>query len=202
MEIINNVIKDIDEQINSLPREDFLNCVVQHQKLSTIDVDNSENVYLKKSNLKNAGNGVFAKKNFNPGDIICFYPPYIIVDKESKKICSLDKEKKTYKEIMAEYGDYMLNLKQDIAVFGNPDFIRNKNYLGHMPNDRGYSPFKIYNDKFNNGFFSFLFLICSKPIKKDKEIYISYGTKYWYNIHPLLKTSRHLKIKTDIKKNK
>ncbi len=35
----------------------------------------------------------------------------------------------------------------DFSGFYYPDFVRNQDYLGHMPNDRGYSPFKIYNEK-------------------------------------------------------
>ena len=169
-----NIIKKIDKEINNLPKKEFIELIIKHQNLSSVKGE-SENIYKKKSNLKNAGNGIFAKKDFNVGDIICMYQPYTILDKDDNHVITLDKDRKNYSEILKCYGDYMLNLKHNISLFGNPDYCMNEHYLGHMPNDRGYSPFKRYNDKFNNGFFSFLYLIASKPIKKNQEIFISYG---------------------------
>jgi len=200
-DIIRKRISEITFKINNLPKEKYFECMVNHQQNSTI-LKESENVYISKSRIKNAGNGIFAKRDFNAGDIICLYSPHIIVDKDSRKVVTLDKEMKTWTDIVDKYGTYLLNLEKNISVFGNPDFVRNQDYLGHMPNDRGYSPFKIYNEKFNNGFFCFLYLIASKPIKKDTEVFISYGSDYWYKPHKSIpgSTSRHLYIKKNIKK--
>ncbi len=199
--IINQKILEVNEKINKLPKEEFLKCAVNHQRMSSCE-KNSDNVLIGKSRIKNGGNGIFAKKDFAAGDIICLYQPYIIVDKKNKKVMSLNKENYSWNSIIDKYGDYMLNLENDVSVFGNPDFSKNKDYLGHMPNDRGYSPFKIYNENFNNGFFSFLYLIASKPIKKNSEIFISYGRDYWYKPHKSIPggTSRHLYIKKNIRK--
>ena len=178
--LVFKTIAKLDNDFNTLNKEEYIKRILSIQQLTTIE-KSSEHVMIKKSNLKNAGNGVFAKKDFIAGYIICIYSPYVILDTVEGKIVSLDKVEKSSKELNDDYGDYILNLKHNISVFANPNFLKNEDCLGHMCNDRAYSPHKIYNEKFNNGIFNFLYLIATKTIKKDKEIFINYGKNYWYN---------------------
>jgi len=197
MDLAQNKIFEIEKKFSKLTKKEYIETLINHQKISSFEKE-SDNIYKKKSKLKNAGNGIFAKRDFLSGEIICLYCPYLIFDKKNGQVITIDKDEKNLDEINKCYGDYVLNVYHDISIFANPNFEKNKDCLGHMCNDRGYSPYKRYNEDFNNGIFNYLYLIATKPIRKDDEIYISYGRNYWYNKLPSGK-SRHLEIKLGLK---
>ncbi len=112
----------------------------------------SSNLYLKTSNLGGKyGRGVFSDKNFEPGDIIEL-APYI----------------EDYDYNFSETGlvnDYLFkkNKNKSVVVFGFASIYN------HADNP---------NAKWEFGE-NFLIITCITPIKKDQEIYISYGDEYW-----------------------
>ena len=188
----------INKQFNEIPREEKLKLLVKIQQQTEIKKKN-EDVEIKPS--KYGGNGIFAKRSFKPGEIITKYSPYIIFDKKTSSIFIPTSEgatSETGSNYMKNNEDYLLNIGDDILLFGNPNWIHNEDFLGHLPNDAGYNPRKIYRD-FSNSQFNFIFVIASKDIKKGEEITAYYGAPYWFNTRSKNKPSRHLEIKQNKK---
>ena len=196
-----NLMKTMDyinKNFNEKPREDKIKLLVKIQEQTDI-IKKNKDVEIKPS--KHGGRGIFAKRSFKIGDIITKYSPYIIFDKKASSIFipkSAGATVENGQDFMKKYDDYLLNMGDDILLFGNPDWIQNEDFLGHMPNDRGYNPRKIYRD-ISNSQFNFIFVVASKDIRKGEEITTYYGKDYWYNKRKEKKQSRHLEIKQSMK---
>lgn len=129
-----------------------------------------DKVYLKKSNIKNAGNGLFSNKHFIKGEIITFYSGKVINIKDYEV-----------------NSDYALNVGNKI-ILGNKLF-NNSDNAAQFINDIG----SIYNIKsikryietinstnsylveHDNNFLA----VCIKNIQPGDEIYFHYGINYW-----------------------
>ena len=186
---LSNILVDIDELRIKLM-----------MKTSFNDLDMVE---VRKSNIH--GNGVFAKVDININEIITFYPVNILqlyvgndesilrFSKKYKEIHGIDFINEFYKINKC----YKYNCDNRNSIIGDPDIIDNNNYLGHMINDsmshnKTKKSKKIYkklsqsqsNCEFHNlgPFQLFVPVISNKNIKKDDEIFASYGIQYWDNI--------------------
>ena len=146
---------------------------------------------IKQSLLENAGNGVFATKNYKKGDYVCFY------DCEQRSVDSLR--------------DFIYSIKNpfDGKVYIGFNQLKNEYGTGQFIND--YCMFRLNDDdRDEEGFFklssqrindkiddythksqsranvafksdeSCVFqLYASKKIKRNDELYFHYGAEYW-----------------------
>ena len=131
------------------------------------------------------GNGLYALKDFNIGEIITKYPVEFLLDKETgqtyydKNIFKELNEKEVMEEL-EKRREYALTVFDNYIIYATGDFTKNHDYLGHMPNDRGFKPNKIYRKNLNNCSFNQNLTICTRPIKRGEQIFCTYGNSYWF----------------------
>ena len=160
--------------------------------------------YVKKSKIH--GNGVFAKCNIPAEILITLMPAQIVKEKENKTYWFHPFINKKFLKILKKndtiVNDYSLECSM-VDICGNPYDFENSAYMGHLIND-GIGPFKdlstdqklrekqiqqIYsieniNKKNNTQFviwdnFPGAFIKSTKYIKKNEELFVSYGKGYW-----------------------
>jgi hypothetical protein len=139
------------------------------------------NVFISESNIKNAGNGLFAGKfGFKKGDIIGLY------SNKNNKLTQNDVIEKCNRIKDDSCWEYVLcNLKKkgqtehDIVCWDGEDthstimrFINDARKSGYKNN----SYFYIKNNKKRE---PIAYVIASKNIKPYEEIFVSYGKNYW-----------------------
>jgi hypothetical protein len=139
------------------------------------------NVFISESNIKKAGNGLFAGKfGFKKGDIIGLY------SSENNKLTQNDVIKKCDRIKDDSCWEYVLcNLKKkgqtenDIICWDGQD---THSTIMRFINDARKSPYK------NNSYFyiknnkkrePIAYVIASKNINPYEEIFVSYGKNYW-----------------------
>ena len=111
--------------------------------------------YFSKIELKKspiAGLGVFAKKDFKVGEII--------------EIAPIIKEKR--ENIGGLIEDYIFNVKDEGMTGIALGYVSLYNHA-----DDNNATWKIDGD--------YIIVYCIKDIKKDEEIFVSYGALYWYS---------------------
>lgn len=148
------------------------------------------------------GNGVFAKRDIKINEIITFYPAHIlqlyIGNNESILAFSNKiKEKHTDSPVNHINDHYKYSCNNRNILIGDPTIIDDSNYLGHLINDsimhdKTKKSRKLYNNlsniqancDFNNfePYYLYIPIISTKFIKKDEELFVSYGAQYWDNI--------------------
>ena len=130
----------------------YYNKVQELKNVQLYNCASSSKLYLKTSNFGGKyGRGVFSNTNFEPGDIIEL-APYI----------------EDYDYNFSETGlvnDYLFKKNRDksVVVFGFASIYN------HTDNP---------NAKWGFGE-NYFIITCITPIKKDQEIFISYGDEYW-----------------------
>ena len=207
MDQVFKTLNEIKEKFKDLPREKKMEILKYSQSELNKDI---KDLNVKIGLSRYGGNGLFATRDFEMGEIVTKYQPYLILDKKENSVLvpsfdlfnklNDDEKKKTIVKFLKEYDDYIINIGDDIHIYGNPHSISNQNYLGHMTNDKGYHPNKIYKKELCNTFYDAVFLIANKPIKKGDELTTAYGKKYWYdNNNDNINGSRHLRIKKALK---
>jgi len=134
----NHIIKDKSTLSKKEMNIDKLRIDLMMKKSFT-DLDNAE---VRKSEIH--GNGVFAKKDIKIDEIITFYPADIlqlyIGDDESilrfsKKYLEFYNEENFKSNFDKISNCYRYNCNNRNSIIGDPAFIDNPNYLGHMIND-------------------------------------------------------------------
>lgn len=158
------------------------------------------NVEVRKSNIH--GNGVFAKKDINIDEIITFYPVdvlYLNVGEEETVMSFSNRYKQLYNDDLIGNikSNYRYYIDENINVIGDPIFFNNPNYLGHLINDSmnhnktkksrnkyiSQSQLKSNCDLISNTPFLYIAVVSNKFIKKDEELFVSYGVQYWDKIN-------------------
>ena len=165
--------------------------------------------YLGKSKIKAGENGVFAKKDLLQGEIVTFYPGDIASfvpneDKINPEHVSLETYSHRFKnqfgenikkeqEDSAMRNKYTYEVGNNYRIIGSPYFTENTNYMGHFINDGSKldssESSKEYLEasllKSNCGYCHLkdllVAIIATENIKKDEELYITYGIEYWTN---------------------
>ncbi len=131
------------------------------------------NVMVKKSSIKNAGRGVFSNIIFEDNDCIAEYNGTMI---SNKKVRSLINQKKFH---------YIAMIHSLLYIDGNK---HDKDGVGSLVNDnrkkcnaRLYSTNSFGSSSYNKGKKSNfrVFIIASKKILPNEEIFICYGRGYW-----------------------
>ena len=134
---------------------------------------------LKPSTIPGVGLGVFAKLDIEPGIVIAEYRGSIILNEDRN---------------VARFSDRCLYLNKDVIIAGNNciasfvnDAIQFKETYtkGEIEEIEKNKHFPLYPDKnYNCVFMKTLFkafIVTSKPIKQDEELFCDYGIKYWIN---------------------
>lgn len=164
------------------------------------------NAYVSESQI--AGNGVFARRDLEAGDIITIYPAdlaYVDDNKsEEKKTLMNERLFNTYfynQEVNATalfertknwVKEYALRLSDEIIISGCPRFTNNPSYIGHIVNDSQritdssqIESYEANKSETSNATFiihnNIAFVVATKSIKQDEEVLAPYGTAYWLN---------------------
>jgi len=175
-------------------------------RISDIILTNCKNDKIEIRDSKIHGKGLFAKEDIKKNSIITCYPIHALVLKSKKKQRTVFKNESEKFEINFNYA---LNVKKNVKykgkkyhviAIGNPKKINKTIFLGHMINDS--SSFKIENENItlnelktiigkycinskNNCKIQCIFdsyfhcIVASKDIKRDEELFASYGFQYW-----------------------
>jgi SET domain-containing protein len=172
-----------------------------HILSSTIQC-NLANVYLKESEVH--GQGCFANRDIKCGELITFYPGDIIEITPNKDRDVDDHKTGVYpsERLYRKYGnitdkkhqnnDYAFVIDDMYMIFGEPSFNEDPNYMGHFINDKVQSDSTKESDKIyekisqeyaNCQIHSIenlhVCVLACKDIKKDEELFTSYGIGYW-----------------------
>mgnify|MGYP003350708972 CR=1 FL=1 len=133
-----------------------------------------ENLYIEKSNIKNAGNGLFVGPyGFKKGDIIGKYSyPHNKVSLETlEKRC---KKEKCWDYIFCDITNDKTQNNKKVKCWDGLDL---RSTIIRNINDARNSKFR------NNSYFEIIngdvYARASRNIKPFSEIFISYGSKYW-----------------------
>jgi hypothetical protein len=156
--------------------------------------NNSKNtVYIKKSNIKNGGDGLFSKKYIVKGTSVTIYYGHKITDKEIYDLYT------TYPDIYYEINRYIRGTPNGYAVNGQPIICdktkQSNNFLGVFVND--ISCIACKKDEINEKVLrnyartidrcnvrtedttDYPVYVATKRIKKKEEIYAHYGIGNW-----------------------
>ena len=187
---------------NNLSKEEILEIFLKNQKFMNQEYKEKD-LIIKESKLKYGGEGLFTNKFIPKDSIICQYPLDIIFDIDNPNIYyeNGDKVKEEYSEERKkeiDFGDYKL-FTYPIMIIGLKGRKKNEMFCGGYLNDRGYHPNKIYKETLNNCRTEGISIVANRNIKKNEELYFSYGKSYWYEKKPHIKETRHQKIKNYLK---
>ena len=146
----------------------------------------SKKLFKKKSKIKNAGNGLFAKKIFYKGDLVCEYAGNIMTKEETFEQYQLD-----HNNYIKKIHPYIRDLSQTKVVVGK-EYPNNLYKCGVLINDG--AKLKTSNDKDMENYVkeslkkSNVDIIIKdgkayykaiKKIRKNDEILAHYGIAYW-----------------------
>lgn len=123
-------------------------------------------VIYKKSNIPNAGNGIFANENLYEGDYITYYEGEIVTEKPENDFYTIQLNEGDHK------GKYLKGIQTPQKKRGLGSFIncedksvsrarKNCHFVEHI-NDR-----KV------------VYIVACRDISKGEELYTSYGRGYW-----------------------
>ncbi|CAN5461750.1 hypothetical protein BH09BAC3_BH09BAC3_15750 [soil metagenome] len=122
-----------------------------------------KDLFIKKSQLPNAGKGLFTKVAIKKGDRIIEYK-----GRHQKWI-----------DVKHEDGHngYLLRLNRTMAINGEPSITA----LGRYANDAaGHSRVKgLLNNSVYNIYGNRCFIEATRDIKKGSEVFVEYGKEYW-----------------------
>ncbi len=131
---------------------------------NTIEAPESDYLYIKPSQIKNAGKGLYTAIDIYKDEIISLFKGEIIDNKEAKKRVQLNADK------------YFINLLDDSIL----DSMHTDCYAKYANDAKGLSSSNFKNnakitlDEDNN-----VCIKASKKIKSGEEVFCSYGKRYW-----------------------
>ena len=131
---------------------------------NSIEALESDYLYIKSSQIKNAGKGLFTAIDIYKDEIISLFKGEIIANKEAKKRAQLNDDK------------YFINLLDGSIL----DSMHTDCYAKYANDAEGLSRSNFKNntkitlDDDNN-----VCLKASKKIKSGEEVFCSYGKRYW-----------------------
>ena len=184
--------------------------LVKHQELERQELERQEGdiepfLEIKESKIKGTGNGLYTTKFIPKNSLVTYYSPTYIISGDNKiytdnKIIT---DKVIIMDILKTYGEYSIKY-YNTKIIGLPGYRSNK-YLGHLINDKGYKPGKIYKPHLNNCTFNCkkgLAILSTRDIKKGEELYVTYGKNYWYSNVMFQGRTRNEMIKEQLQKRK
>jgi len=131
---------------------------------NTIDANESDYLYIQKSQIENSGNGLFTAIKIYKEEIISVFKGKILTNIEAESIVKLNEDK------------YFINLLDGTILDSNTVdcFAKYANDSNGFTKSNYKNNSKISLDESNN-----VCLIATKNIKSNEEIFCSYGKKYW-----------------------
>jgi hypothetical protein len=136
----------------------------QHGAYCWIHLAQLEGARIKQSNIKDAGKGLFATRDFKKGEKIADYTGDLVLVKDGND-----------NEPSGNLSHYILELTQVIGI----DAARTNTAAGRMVNDARRTEYNN-NVRFScNQINKTAKLIALRNIKKGEEFYVSYGKNYW-----------------------
>lgn len=145
-------------------------------------------LYLKKSLIPNSGKGLFAKKTFKRGDIVCEYEgefvPWSVCEKRAND----------------GHEGYVLfiNKKRCVDAYFTPEamgrYANDAKGIGRVEGLRNNAQYEIKVRKGEKR----AFIVATKTILPDAEILVDYGSDYWKN----LEKTKHLYKKQEEEKKR
>jgi hypothetical protein len=146
---------------------------------------------IKKSNLTNAGLGIFTKIDLPKGCPILKYPVHYLVKINQGHDAEIAFARKLYIDELGmeeqdaisyqnDLREYQYKITDNIVIVSDPQFVQNKVLCGHLCNDRGYNPHKDYKPSLNNCQARYEDIFSIQDIKAGEELTVPYGKKYWY----------------------
>jgi SET domain-containing protein len=131
---------------------------------NSIEAPESDYLYIKSSQIKNAGKGLFTAIDIYKNEIISLFKGEIIANKEAKKRAELNDDK------------YFINLLDDSILdsMHTDCYAKYANDAEGLSNSNFKNNAKITLDEDNN-----VCITASKKIKPGEEVFCSYGKQYW-----------------------
>lgn len=153
------------------------------------------------------GNGVFANRDITRGEIVTFYPCDIMImypkgrESDARDMVLGYNTPATYDATYVirnrhHLGIYKFMFDDDHDIIGVPELSTNPTYLGHMANDAAHVEdgdilsYKEISSRGMNVIFErvhgcHVALTAVRDIRKDEEIFVSYGPNYWTIVHSI-----------------
>lgn len=155
-------------------------------------------IFIAKSKIE--GLGAFAKRNIKKGEIVSMYPSEIVQlhsDGKSYPTCSDRVMEKYNLEDENNMDDYINNnrhiykINENYSIAGDPYFISDTNFTGHILNDscksdgtkKGDDMYNINSNMNQNCIYYpykiFILIVACKDINMNEELLVSYQNDYW-----------------------
>ncbi len=122
-----------------------------------------EHFEVKRSSIKGAGKGLFAKKAIRPGDTIGHYTGKVLTDRQT--------ERKPYSESV-----YIMWVCKDHNILGEGPLANYTRYINHKSKPNGQI---VTSNRWKTARIEAI-----KHIKPGQEIFIDYGPDYWAEEEP------------------
>jgi hypothetical protein len=145
---------------------------------------------------KTHGNGVFATKVLEEGDIATFYPTHVIITRDNDKNVTFKYKKNINKINYAQYESYIYEVTKTCSIAGFPTICSDPDLIGHMINDGSNSKCRHAYESINKTmsncqFFNIvdvnstcyvIAIIVTKRIEIGEELLLPYGWSYWTSL--------------------
>jgi len=126
-----------------------------------IDAKEEEYLYVKKSNISGAGNGLFTAITIYKDEVICLFKGEQLSHEESLK------------RMLAGEDRYFINMVEG-GVMDSMHVNCFAKYANDVVGSRFKTNAKISLDEYDN-----VCLVATRKISKGEEIFCSYGKRYW-----------------------
>lgn len=128
---------------------------------------NNNRLFVAKSNINNAGNGLFTLKKLKKNEIITFVDGYFT---DRPNIFDMNLH------------SHCITINRYVIIDG---FRRNKYNIGYGSFINDIRNQSLYNVKFEkitlNNLHTYIFIKAIKDIDENEELYLNYGNGYWDN---------------------
>jgi len=133
-------------------------------KTNSIEAPESDYLYIKSSQIKNAGKGLYTAIDIYKDEIISLFKGEVIANEEAAKRAQLYEDK------------YFINLLDDSILdsMHTDCYAKYANDAAGLSNSNFKNNAKITLDDDNN-----VCIKASKKIKQGEEVFCSYGKRYW-----------------------
>ena len=140
-----------------------------------------DKVYVKDSTIPNAGKGLFASKNIKKGQVVVYFHGKLIKNNNNNKI-SMDSNNIHFNDdtiLQCSTDDIASNVKDPIEFIQTPRKLMEsltieKTLYKCYPNTKINTQLKLI-DKLHKAY-----LIATRDINKDDEIFCHHGFNYWF----------------------
>ena len=149
-------------------------------------------LYLKKSLIPGAGKGLFVKKEFKRGDIVCEYEGEVV----PWSVC----EKRA--EAGHEGYAFFITKNRCVDAYFTPEamgrYANDAKGIGRIEGLRNNAQYEIKTRQGEKK----VFIVATRTIKVDDEVFVDYGKDYWKNLSKAEDLKKQVKSETNKAKTK